>query len=120
MASQLDSGFGSYANANAAVLPAFTAVKIGASGVDLTSNGGADFFGVAQEDIAIGGKGLVKLCSADGTVMLRTGVATVAGTTYSLDATGVVVAIATAPRDVARVRAVLSASSGDVNEFIIV
>ena len=121
MSSQLDQSFGSYANANAAVIPAFTAVKITASGIDLPTNGGTDFFGVTQEDGAIGATTVsVKLLSGDGTFMMIQAVATVAGTAYSLDASGQVVAVAASPRDVARVRAVrTNATASSVNEFIL-
>lgn len=118
MSSQLDQGFGTYLNNNAAVLPAFSAVVIAApNAVDLTPDGGAGVFGVTQEDVAIGGYGLVKLKSAPGTFMLATAVATVAGTAYSLNASGQVVAIGSSPENVNRVIAVNTAASGVVAEF---
>lgn len=122
MATQLDNSFGSYLNANAAVLPAYTAIALTAAAtnppsINLTANGGADFFGVTMEDIAIAGTGRVKLVSGDGTVKLRTGAAVVAATNYAINASGVAVAIAAAPLDVARVRCVVAAGSGEVTEF---
>ena len=122
MSSQLDVSFGSYLNANAAVLPAFTAVIVTSAAtnppsIDLTANGGALLFGVTQEDIAIAGTGRVKLRSGDGTVKLRTGAAVTAGTAYSINASGVAVAIAGSPNDVGRVLCVSAAGSGGVGEF---
>lgn len=123
MASQLDNSFGSYLNANAAVLPAYTAIALtnavtNPPSINLTANGAADLFGITQEDIAIAGTGRVKLISGDGTFKLRTGAAVTAGTTYAINASGVAVAVAGAPLDVAKVRAVVAAGSGEVTEFI--
>jgi len=120
MSSQLDQAFGSYLNGNAAALDAYSVVKISASpagSVDLVANGGAAHFGVLQEDVAIAGYALVKLSRGDGTFMIRTAAATTAGTAYSLDATGAVVAVGSSPNDVAIVRAVVSSASGAVGEF---
>jgi Uncharacterized conserved protein (DUF2190) len=122
MASQLDNSYGSYTNANAAIIPAFTAVVVTSAttnppSVDLTANGGALVFGITQEDIAIGGIGRVKLRSGDGTVKLLTAAAVTAGTSYSLNAAGKAVAIGSSPNDVARVLCVSAAASGGVGEF---
>lgn len=123
MASQLDSSFGSYLNANAAILPAYTAIALTSAAtnppsIDLTANGAADLFGITQEDIAIASTGRVKLISGDGTFKLRTGAAVTAGTSYAINASGVAVAVTTAPLDVALVRCVVASGSGTVTEFI--
>lgn len=123
MASQLDNSFGSYLNADTAVLPAYTAVALTSAAtnppsIDLVSNGAADLFGFTMEDIAIGGTGRIKLVTGNGTVKLRTGASVTAGTTYAINASGVAVAVTTAPLDVAKVRCVVSSGSSTVTEFI--
>jgi hypothetical protein len=121
MSSQLEIGPDTRLNANAALIAAFTCVILtAAAAIDLPANGGAKIHGVTQQDIAIGAYGPVKGRTQPGTFMIRTAVQTVCQTEYSIDATGVVVAIGSSPNDVARVRAVRNAASGAVNEFIFV
>ncbi len=125
MATQLDNSYASGLNANAAIIPAYTAIALTATAsnppsIDLVSNGAADLFGITQEDVAIAGIGRIKLTSGVGTVKLRTGAAVTAGTTYAINASGVAVAVTTAPLDVAKVRCVVSSGSGTVAEFIFV
>ena len=121
MSSQLELGPDTRLNANAALILAFTVVVLtAAAAVDLPANGGAKPYGVTQEDIAIGAYGAIKGVTQPGSFMIRTAVATVANTDYSINASGVVVAIAGSPNDVARVRAVRNAASGVTNEFIFV
>lgn len=121
MSSQLDLGPDTRLNANAAIILAFTVVSLtAAAAMDLPANGGAKIHGVTQQDVAIGAYGPVKGVTQPGTFMIRTAVQTVSNTEYSVNASGVVVAIAGSPNDVARVRAVRNAASGAVNEFIFV
>lgn len=121
MSSQLELGPDTRLNANAAIILAFTAVSLtAAAAMDLPANGGAKIHGVTQQDVAIGAYGPVKGRTQPGTFMIRTAVQTVANTEYSINASGVVVAIAADPLNVPRVRAVRNAASGAVNEFIFI
>lgn len=89
MATRNDDGFKSF-TATAAAIGRGVRVTVNSSGVILASGAANDTIGVAVEDIAASGTGVVKLLSAPGTHICKAGAAIARGATLHAIASGLV------------------------------